>query len=153
MRRADIANALQLLVKITRLPVAWRIFQPLIVHREPLHQILVQAPDGPLPELCAAMTAHAQAYGENGVEIVVFDLPRHLPAAFRTNYPEFPHSCLPAQFTFVENVDQVHVDRPHILLEQFRQKRLRQPHRLIFKLALHTRAAILRLVKDDFGIR
>jgi hypothetical protein len=37
-------------------------------------------------------------------------------------------------------------------LEQLRQKRLRQPNRLILKPALHTRPAILRLVKDDFRI-
>jgi len=54
-----------LLVKVILLPLARRILEPLVVHGEALHQILVQAPDRPLAELRAAMTAHAETDGHN----------------------------------------------------------------------------------------
>jgi hypothetical protein len=74
-----------------------------------------------------------------------------LPRTFQSNYPEFPDSCLPAQFALFENVHEVLVDRAHILLKQVGDERLRQPQRLILKPALDARAAILGLVKDDSG--
>lgn len=49
------------------------------------------------------MAAHAETDREDGVQVVVLDLPRHLPFALGSNYSEFPDSCLPTQFTFVED--------------------------------------------------
>ena len=130
------SDALQLLVEVILLPLAWRVLQALIIHREALHQILVQAPDGPLPKLRSPMAAHAETDGHNRVQIVVLHFTGHLPRPLDSNYPDFPDSCLPPQFTFVENVHQMLVDRAHILLEQFRDERLCQPPRLVFKPAL-----------------
>ena len=73
-------------------------------------------------------------------------------SAMAANYPEFPDSCLPAQFALLVNVHQMLVDRPHILLEKLRDERLRQPKRLVFKAALHACPSVLGLVEDDFGI-
>ncbi len=110
------------------------------------------AASGPLPELRAPVAAHPETDREDGVEIVVLHLAGHFASALQTNYPEFPDSCLPAQFAFLENVHQMLVDRPPVLLEKLRDERLRQPKRLIFKPALHARPPVLRLVEDDFGL-
>ena len=56
------------------LALARRILEPLVVHREALHQVLDEARGGPLAELRAAVAAHAVADGEDGVEVVVLDL-------------------------------------------------------------------------------
>jgi hypothetical protein len=82
----------------------------------------------------------------------MLNFPGHLPLALGSNDPEFPDSCLPTQFAFVEDIHQVLVDRPHILLEKLPDERLRQPNRFILKPALNARAAILGLVEDDFGL-
>jgi len=82
----------------------------------------------------------------------VLDLSGDLPRALGSNYPEFPDSCLPTQFAFVEDIHQVLVDRPYILLEKLPDERLRQPQRLILKPALNARAAILGLVENDFEL-
>ena len=77
-RRPDVADALQQFVEIILLAFAWRILEPLVVHGETLHQKLIQAPDGPLPELRAPMAAHAETDGENG---------RREYYAFHVRYP------------------------------------------------------------------
>ena len=79
----------------------------------------------------------------------MLDLAFDLASALQTNYPEFPDSCLATQFALLEDVQQVLVDRPHILLEQLGNERLRQPDRFILKAALNARPAILCLVKND----
>jgi hypothetical protein len=43
----------------------------------------------------APMAAHAETDRENDVEVVVLDFPRDLPFVLKSNYPEFPDSCLP----------------------------------------------------------
>ena len=99
------------------------------------------------------MAAHAVADGEDGGQAVVLDLAGDLARALGSNYPEFPDSCLPAQFALLEDVHQVLVDRPHVLLEQLRHERLRQPDRLVLEPALDARPAVLGLVEDDAGLR
>jgi hypothetical protein len=94
------------------------------------------------------MAADAVTHGKDGLQSAVLHLAGHLARALQTNCPEFPESCLPAQFALLEDVDQVLVDRPHILLEQLRNECLRQPDRLVFEPALESRAPILRLVED-----
>ena len=145
-------DALQLFAEVILLPLTRRVFQPLVVHGETLHQILIQVPYSPLAKLRAAMAAHTETDREDGVQIVVLDLPRHLPFPFDSNYPEFPDCCLPAQFSLVKNVDQVLIDRSHIFLKQLCQEGLRQPQGLILKPTLDAGPAILRLVKNDFRI-
>ena len=45
------------------------------------------------------------------------------------------------------------VDCPHILLKQFRDLRLREPDRFVFKPALDARPAILGLLENGAGLR
>jgi hypothetical protein len=45
------------------------------------------------------------------------------------------------------------IDSADIFLKQLRHQFLREPDRFRFEPALNTRAAILRLVKDDAGLR
>ena len=75
--------------------------------------------------LRASLAAHAEAHCDDGVQIVVLDLPGDLSSAFLANYPEFPDSCLSPQFPFLEDVSHVLVDSPHIFLEELRDERLR----------------------------
>src|ERR1700745_81183 len=83
----------------------------------------------------------------------VVDLTSGLRGALQTNYPEFPDSCLPAQFALFEDVHQVLVDRPHILLEKIGQEGLREPDRIEIDPALDARAPVLGLVEDDARLR
>jgi hypothetical protein len=52
-------------------------------------------PGGVLRKMLTRMAAHAETDREDGVEVVVLDFPRDLPFALKSNYPEFPDSCLP----------------------------------------------------------
>ena len=45
------------------------------------------------------------------------------------------------------------IDRPHVLLKQFRQLLLRQPNRLVFQFDFKACAPVLGLVEDDFRSR
>ena len=134
------------------MPLARRVFQPLVVQGEPLHKILAQSRRRPLAKLRTALAAHTVADSEDSLQPVVLHLAGHFACALQTNYPEFPDSCHPVQFALLENVHQVLVDRPHVLLEQLGDERLRQPDRLVLEAALDARAAIFRLVKDDAGL-
>ena len=62
------------------------------------------------------------------------------------------NNCLRAQFPFSKNGLQVVIHRVHADLEQLGEESLRQPNRFVLKPALDPRAAILRLVEDDFGV-
>jgi len=53
------------------------------------------------------MAADAETDREDGVQMVVLDLPRHLPFAFDSNYSEFPNSCPKLQFPLGKNAFQV----------------------------------------------
>ncbi len=86
LRGADVADALQQFVEVIFLPLAWRVFEPLVIHGEPLHQILAQPGRGPLAELRASVTADAEADCENGGQIVVQNGPGNLPFALGSNY-------------------------------------------------------------------
>jgi len=65
--------------------LAAALLQPPIVHGEALYQILAQARRRPLPELSAAMTAHAVAHGENGLQPVMAELSRDLAFSLDAN--------------------------------------------------------------------
>jgi hypothetical protein len=147
------ADAGQQFVEVILLPLARRILEPLVVHREPFHQILAQAGRGPLAELGAAMAADAITNSEDGFEIVVFNIPRHLPISLLPNHPEFPDGCLPAQLALIEDIDQVFVDGSHVLLKQLRYQCLRKPKGFVFEVALDTGVSVLGLVEDEFGTR
>lgn len=60
--------------------------------------------------------------------------------------------CLRPQLVFRVDRLQVQVDVRRHGLEQLGNLNLRQSQRFVFKSALHTLAAILRLVEDDFRI-
>ena len=82
-----------------------------------------------MPILRATVRADAVVDGENSLQVVVFDLARNRAAALLSNHPEFPDSCLPAQFGLVEHVNQVFVDRADVLLKQFRDRQDRERER------------------------
>ena len=63
------------------------------------------------------------------------------------------NSCSSSQLSLGENGFQMVIHRAHANLEQLGHEPLCQPHRLVFKPALQTRAAILRLVENDFRLR
>ena len=141
-----------MLVEVILLPFARRVLEPFVVHGEALHQILIQAPDRPLPELRAPVAADAETDRENGVQVIVLDLSRDFPFTLDSNYSEFPNSCLSRQFFNGVNALQMFVHRGHGDLEQLGNLCLRQPQGFILKTTLDARAAILGLVKDDFRL-
>ena len=77
--------------------------------------------------LASIQRLQAEADGKDGVQVVVLNLAGHFPFALGSNYPEFPDSCLATQFSLVENIYQVLVDRPHIFLEKLADECLREP--------------------------
>ena len=81
-RGADIADARQQFLEIAVIRPA---LQALVVQREALDQILVQALRGPLAELRATRAAHAIAHRQNRVEVVVLQLPLDSAPTFRAN--------------------------------------------------------------------
>jgi len=66
-----------------------------------------------------------------------------------TNYPEFPDSCLPAQFAFLEDIHQVLVDRLDRNLVQVGDEALRQPDGPPLEPDLQARRAVA--VDDDLA--
>lgn len=114
----DVADAFQQLVEIVRHARSRRVLQALVVHDEALDQILLQPGGGPLAELRASRGAHPVAHGENGFQVVVFDLAGDLPCAFPANYSEFPNSCPRPQFTLGINAFEVLIYRRNRDLEQ-----------------------------------
>jgi len=65
------------------------------------------------------------------------------------SYPEIPDSCGLLKLAFAEDVLDVLINRPHILLEQLGHQFLRQPDGLAFHADLDMRLAILRLVDEE----
>jgi len=115
------------------------------------------APEGRLPPTDSAscfrtyVPHYPVSHRQDGVEIVVLDLPRHFMRPLPANYPEFPDSSSRIEFALFEDVLQVLVDRPHVLLEQFRDQRLTQPKRFIGKPALNARSPVFCLIQDDLA--
>ncbi|MGQ0507767.1 MAG: hypothetical protein ACT4TC_20895 [Myxococcaceae bacterium] len=82
----------------------------------------------------------------------MLDVARNLAATFGSNYPEFPDGCLSAELALVEDVHEVLVDRPHILLKQLGDQRLREPNGLALEPALDASSAVLGLVEDQLAL-
>lgn len=127
-------------------------FQALLIQGVALHQIVFQALGSPLAELHATLGFHPIPHGNHHVQIVVFHVALHLPGTFRLNYPEFPDSCLPAQFALVEHVTDVLVDGSHILVEQGRHLPLVEPYGFLLQGDLELHLAILCLEYLDFVV-
>jgi hypothetical protein len=79
----------------------------------------------------------------------VLDVARNLAHSLCSNYPEFPDSCLSAQLALVEEVHEVLVDRPNILLEQLGDLGLGEPKRLALEAALEARSPVLGLIEEE----
>ena len=71
-RWADVADTRQQFVEIIRLPLARRIFQPFVIHREALDDVFIQPLRRPNAKLRATRRFHAVANGNDGVQIVMF---------------------------------------------------------------------------------
>jgi hypothetical protein len=150
----NVADAHHLLVEAIRLALAGRCLEPLVIHGGALDQRLVQAPDGPLPEPRTAMAAHAKVNGEDGVKAAALDVPRHLPATpsvrtlqkFRTVAAAVcsPSAKTPFQCSFT--VGTVTWKSSAISGCDSKSDSFSKP-------ALHAGSTILRLVKNDFGLR
>ena len=78
-RGADVPDALEQLVEIIVLPVAGRIFQPLVVQRESLDDVFPQPLRGPLAELRAPVRFHPVTDGNDDIQVV--------DAQFRSVFP------------------------------------------------------------------
>lgn len=63
-----------------------RVLEPLVVHREALDQVLLEALGRPAAELGAAGGADAESDGEDNGEVVVLDGAGDLPGALCANY-------------------------------------------------------------------
>mgnify|MGYP001578538324 CR=1 FL=1 len=81
----------------------------------------------------------------------MLDLARNLPFPLGANYPEFPDGCLATELPLVEDVHEVLVDGPHVLLEQIGDQRLRQPDGLALEAALDARPAVFGLLENELG--
>ena len=97
------------------------------------------------------VTRYPVADGENGVEIVVIDVPGYFPLAFGTNYPEFPDSCRGVEFILRVDVLQVLVDCSNISIVELSDQRLTEPDTLLFESTFDSSSAVSRLVEDDFA--
>ncbi len=70
LRRAYLADFLEQLVEIVK---AGCRFQPSVIDRKALHQILAEPIGGPLPELGPSRRSHPIAYRQNHLQVVVPD--------------------------------------------------------------------------------
>jgi hypothetical protein len=55
------------------------------------------------------------------------NLPHNIAPPFLSNYPEFPDSSLGDKLTFLVDILQVLFDCPDVLLEQFRDPKIKKP--------------------------
>ena len=81
LRRPDVPDALQQFVEVILLPLARRVLQPLVVHREPLHDVFPQPLRGPDAELRAAQRSHPVAHGDDDIQVVDVRLAYSSPSA------------------------------------------------------------------------
>ena len=90
---------------------------------------VAQNADGPLAELGGPRRVHAEADGDDDVEVI-----KSGEVAFTVagSIPEFPDNCHLVEFLAGENILQVLADRAHIHLKQRADQFLRQPYGSIF---------------------
>jgi hypothetical protein len=76
----------------------------------------------PLPgtrSIARCPTGETRSYAisncQDGVQAIVLNQARDVPAALRANDPEFPDSCSRIELPFLKEVPQVLVDRPDIV--------------------------------------
>src|SRR5690606_17852003 len=89
LRRTNVADARQQLVEMIH---SAGVLEAFVVHDEALDQIFGQLRGGPLAELRAARGTDPVTDGQDGVEMVVIDVPADVATAFVLNYSEFPKS-------------------------------------------------------------
>lgn len=85
--------------------------------------------------------------------VVVIDESRNLPLSLDLNYPEFPDRCRGVVLLFVEDVLEVLVDRPDVLLEEVTKLSLREPDGSAVEANLDATPPVFALVEDDLGRR
>jgi len=82
----NVADAFKHLIEVIVLALARRILQPLVIHRETLHEVFAQAGHRPLAELRATMATHTETDRHYNGEVVMQDCARHVPPALRSNH-------------------------------------------------------------------
>ena len=150
LRAADVADARQQFFEVAIVRAALEAF---VIHGEALDQIFGQPLAGPLAELGAARGAHPVAHGQDGGQVVVVHQPAHLARAFGLNNSEFPNGSFRFEFSLVEGVGQVFVDRGDGHLIQLGDLPLRQPHVVAFQPHLYPGVRVGVAVQQQFRLR
>ncbi len=125
--------------------------QPPLVQREAAHQMIAQRPDGQDAKPGAVPRVQPVSDRDDGVQVVVLDLPPHLPVALGLNYQGLLGSCRLGQFPLVEDVLEVEAHFVGRCVEEFGHLLLAQPDRLPIQPDVHPDRTVLRLVDDDFS--
>ena len=82
---------------------------------------------GPLAKLGAFAGVVPVSHGDNGVQVVMFDLPAYLPLAFPLNYRVILGICPGGELTLFVDVFQVQADVINTSFQQLCQLSLGQP--------------------------
>ena len=123
----------------------------LIVEDESLFQIFTKACRGPLAKLRASKTANAVTDRQDGLKGVVLYFavaPRFPSVRTIRNFRIVASPTL----SFIVNIYQVLTYGANVYLKKLADQGLREPDRLVLKSTFNARAAVLRLVKDDFRV-
>ena len=94
---ADLPNALEQLVEVI-FSEGTAVFQHFVVEHKALLDVLPQRLGRPLAEPGGLLGVHPVAHGDDGVQIVVLQLPADFPISLFANHREFLGSCLRGQF-------------------------------------------------------
>ncbi|MPN09462.1 hypothetical protein SDC9_156752 [bioreactor metagenome] len=146
LRRANLLNPLQQFVEIIKRLIG--ILQPLIIQNKPLADELAQMLSRPNAELGRHLGLNPVANRNNHVEVVVFQIPFHLPRSLLANCSEIPNSCLRLKFPFSKNIGNMLADISFATLEKLHNHRLRQPDGFIFKPDIQFDLPVFRLINE-----
>ena len=105
---ANVANASEPLIEVIAAPGS---LEPVVVHREPLDQILAQAFRRPDAELRAALRPDAIANRQNRRKAITVNRTGNLATSLGLNDSEFPNSCRGIDLAILIDIFQMLVDR------------------------------------------
>ena len=142
-RRSDIPDSGKQLIKVV---AAAEIFQAVIIQHKALFHELLEDRGRPHAELNTALGFHTVPNRYDNVQIVVFNLPFHLPFAFHLNCCKFCNSCSSVQFTLFVNITDVARNCGFISLKQICHLVDRKPDRISVKRSFDFCQAIFRCI-------
>ena len=150
LRRPDVPDALQQLVKVVLLALARRILQPLIVEDKALYDVFPQQSGGPDAETGGQRAFHSVAHGNSSVEIVETG---RVGLAIGGSSKEILYYRIVNQFPLGKNDFQMLPDVLLRRLKQFGHVLLRQPDRFTLKPHVDLQSPVLRLVNEKLSTR